>query len=110
MQQMQLWIFWSIVAAFIVCGCISRGNRQKSYQRKLCGQRARTNISPAVSVSKKKGAVIGRAAGEPYRPSKKLNQVCDPKGLFSRAQMRPGASSVCSRTKYTEPFHALLEI
>ncbi len=22
MQQMQLWIFWSIVAAFIVCGCI----------------------------------------------------------------------------------------
>jgi hypothetical protein len=22
MLQMQLWIFWSIVAAFIVCGCI----------------------------------------------------------------------------------------
>jgi hypothetical protein len=22
MQQMQLWIFWAIVAAFIVCGCI----------------------------------------------------------------------------------------
>ena len=22
MQQMQLWIFWSIIAAFIVCGCI----------------------------------------------------------------------------------------
>ena len=22
MQQMQLWIFWSILAAFIVCGCI----------------------------------------------------------------------------------------
>ena len=22
MQQMQLWIFWSIMAAFIVCGCI----------------------------------------------------------------------------------------
>jgi hypothetical protein len=22
MQQMQLWVFWAIVAAFIVCGCI----------------------------------------------------------------------------------------
>ena len=22
MQQMQLWIFWAIVGAFIVCGCI----------------------------------------------------------------------------------------
>ena len=22
MQQMQLWIFWSIIAAFLVCGCI----------------------------------------------------------------------------------------
>jgi hypothetical protein len=22
MQQMQLWIFWAIVAALIVCGCI----------------------------------------------------------------------------------------
>jgi len=22
MLQMQLWIFWSIVAAFLVCGCI----------------------------------------------------------------------------------------
>jgi hypothetical protein len=22
MQQMQLWIFWAIVTAFVVCGCI----------------------------------------------------------------------------------------
>jgi len=22
MQQMQLWIFWAIVAAWVVCGCI----------------------------------------------------------------------------------------
>jgi hypothetical protein len=22
MQQMQLWAFWAIVAAFIICGCI----------------------------------------------------------------------------------------
>jgi hypothetical protein len=54
--------------------------KNKAGQRKLCGQRCRTNISPAVSVSKKKAAVVGRAAGEPYRPLKKLNQVCDPRG------------------------------
>jgi hypothetical protein len=30
MQQMQLWIFWAIVAAFIVCGCIlTRKPRKK---------------------------------------------------------------------------------
>src|SRR6516164_2994326 len=52
--------------------------RRGTHQRKLCGQLCRTHISPAVSVSKKKGARIGRAAGERYRPLKKLNQVCDP--------------------------------
>jgi hypothetical protein len=52
-------------------------NQEKSYQQR-CGQRCQTNISPAVSLSKKKGALIGRAAGEQYRPLKKLNQVCDP--------------------------------
>jgi len=30
MQQMQLWIFWAIVGAFIVCGCIlTRKPRKK---------------------------------------------------------------------------------
>ena len=58
----------------------SRGNRQKSQQGKLCGQRCRTNINPAVSLSKKKGAVIGRAAGGAYRPLKKLNRVCELRG------------------------------
>jgi hypothetical protein len=30
MQQMQLWIFWGIVAAFLVCGCIlTRKPRKK---------------------------------------------------------------------------------
>src|SRR6516165_8568471 len=54
--------------------------RRGTHQRKLCGQLCRTHISPAVSVSKKKGARIGRAAGERHRPLKKLNQICDPKG------------------------------
>src|SRR5207302_10108770 len=55
----------------------------------LSGQRCRTNISPAVSVSKKKGAVIGRAAAQAYRPLKKLNQVCDPTG---QSHARRGAA------------------
>jgi hypothetical protein len=30
MQQMQLWIFWAIVTAFVVCGCIlTRKPRKK---------------------------------------------------------------------------------
>jgi hypothetical protein len=30
MQQMQLWIFWVIVTAFVVCGCIlTRKPREK---------------------------------------------------------------------------------
>jgi hypothetical protein len=58
-------------------------------QQKPCGQRCRANISPAVSLSKKKGAVIGRAAGGAYRPLKKLNRVCDPsRCLFD---LRPSA-------------------
>jgi hypothetical protein len=40
---------------------------------RLSGCRAK--ISPAVSLSKRKGAVIGRAAA--HRSLKKLNQVCD---------------------------------
>jgi len=35
------------------------------------------DISPVVSHSKKKAALIGRAAGDLYRLLKKLNQVCD---------------------------------
>jgi hypothetical protein len=31
MQQMQLWTFWAIVAAFMVCGCVlSRKPRKKT--------------------------------------------------------------------------------
>ena len=30
MQQMQLWIFWAVVTAFVVCGCIfTRKPRKK---------------------------------------------------------------------------------
>jgi hypothetical protein len=35
-----------------------------------------------------KEAVIGRAAGEPNRSLKKLNQACDPSGLVTRATKR----------------------
>jgi hypothetical protein len=78
MQQMQLWIFWAIVTHGWFAAASSRGNQEKSYQRKPCCQRRQTNISPAFSLSRKKGALIGRAAGEPHRSLKKPNQVCDP--------------------------------
>ena len=96
MQQMQLWVFWAIVTAFVVCGCILTRKPRKSYQLKPFGQRGRTNISQAVSLSKKKGAVIGLAAA--YRLLKKLNQVCD-RGASAAAIYRPGRSSnrVCGQ-------------
>jgi hypothetical protein len=34
MQQMQLWIFWAIVGAFIVCGCILTRKPTKKPLRK----------------------------------------------------------------------------
>jgi hypothetical protein len=52
----------------------------KKATKENCGQQRRTNISLAVLLSKKKGALTGRAAGEPFRPLKKLNQVCDRRG------------------------------
>ena len=75
-DKAELGIFLAAMSA----AASSRGNRQKSQQGKLCGQRCRTNINPAVSLSKKKGAVIGRAAGGAYRPLKKLNRVCELRG------------------------------
>jgi hypothetical protein len=36
MQQMQLWIFWAIVAAFVICGCIlTRKPTKKSPMERL---------------------------------------------------------------------------
>ena len=82
MQQLQLVSFALAMAALVVCGYIFTLKSRKKYQLKPCAQRSRTNISPAVSLTKKKGAAIGRAAA--YRPLKKLNQVCDPKADLAR--------------------------
>jgi hypothetical protein len=41
MQQMQLWIFWAIVAAFVVCGCILTRKPTK----KLPMERSRAAVS-----------------------------------------------------------------
>jgi len=62
-----------------------RKRRKRDKERRQIQSRAnylanhtKSNISPAASLSKRKGALIGRAAGDPYRLLKKLNQVCDP--------------------------------
>jgi hypothetical protein len=39
MQQMQFWIFWAIVGAFVVCGCI--------LTRKLTKRPSRETLRPA---------------------------------------------------------------
>src|SRR5215471_4402461 len=57
----------------------SRANRKES-----CGQRRRTNINPAVLLSKKKRAVIGWAPA--YRSLKKLGRLF--KHLLTRYQAR----------------------
>jgi hypothetical protein len=75
MQQIQLAMFFVAVAALVVTGCILTRKPRKNYSGKPCGQRCQTNISPAVSVSKKKGAVIGGAAAR--RPLRKLGLDCD---------------------------------
>jgi hypothetical protein len=45
-------------------------------------------------LSKKKGALIGRAAGDPYRLLKKLNQVCDPRVSLTRDEALRIAANV----------------
>ena len=80
MQQAQLGLFVAAMVALVVCGCIFTRKPRKKLQRDPCGRWCLTNINPAVSRLKKKGAKIGRAAGEPYPPLKKLNQVCDQRG------------------------------
>ena len=92
-HQAQLGMFFAAVAAWVVCGCILTRKPKKAYQ--LCGLRCRTNISPVVSLSKKKGAVIGLAAA--YRSLKKLDRLCD--HLLSRDEVG-GASG--NRKRVTE--------
>jgi hypothetical protein len=41
MQQMQLWIFWAIVTAFVVCGCILTRKLRKKLPTEI--------LRPAVS-------------------------------------------------------------
>jgi len=62
MQQLQLVSFVLAMAALVVCGCIFTRKPRKILPKIPCGQRCRTNISPVVLLSKKKGAVIGQAA------------------------------------------------
>src|SRR5215831_10954053 len=65
MQQLQLVSSALAMAALVVCGWVFTRKPRKKLP------------TETVSLSKKKGALIGRAAGGPYRLLKKLNQVCD---------------------------------
>jgi hypothetical protein len=85
-QQIQLAVFAAACAAFLVAGCILTRKSKKSCQ--LCGQRCRTNVSPAVSLAKKKGAAIGQAPV--YRSLKKLGR------LYNHLLMRDKARRIAA--------------
>jgi hypothetical protein len=46
MQQIQLWIFWAIVGAFIVCGCILTRKPTKKPLRKTLWPAAQDERQP----------------------------------------------------------------
>jgi hypothetical protein len=96
MQQIQLAMFFvAVTAALVVTGCILGRKPRKKLRTEI--MRPPDELSLAVSLSKKKRAVIGRAAGAPHRPLKKLNQVCDPRGdSYARwARQPPIPKIVC---------------
>ena len=68
------------LACATVCGCILTRKPRKKPPTETLRPAVPDEHQPAVSVSKKKGALIGRAAGERYRPLKKPNQVCNLRG------------------------------
>ena len=76
MQQAQLGMCFAAVAAWVVCGCILTRKPKKSVA-------VPDEHQPVVSLSKKKGAVIGLAAA--YRSLKKLDRLCD--HLLSRDEV-----------------------
>ena len=79
-DKAELGIFLAAMIAFIVCGRILTRKPTKKPARETLRPAVPDEHQPAVSLSKKKGAVIGRAAGGAYRPLKKLNRVCELRG------------------------------
>jgi len=73
MQQLYLGLFVAAMISLVVFWLYLYAQTEKPHQ--LCGQRRWTNITPAASLSKKKGAGIGWVA--PHQSLKKLNRVCD---------------------------------
>ena len=67
-NQMQLWSFWAI------------GKPTKKPLTEALRPAAPDEHQPGCFALEEEGALIGTAAGQPYRPLKKLDQVCDPRG------------------------------
>src|SRR4029077_9407696 len=68
-------LFVAAMAAIVVCGCIFTRKPRKKLPTETLRPAVPQEHSRAVSLSKKKGAVIGLAAA--YRPLKKLGRRCD---------------------------------
>jgi ABC-type uncharacterized transport system auxiliary subunit len=89
-QQLQLVIFVLAMTALVVCGCIFTRKPSKNYPLKNLKAAVSDEHQPAVSLSKKKRTIIGRAAE--YRTLKKLGRRCD--RLLTRDEARRIAASV----------------
>jgi hypothetical protein len=81
MQLLQLGVFFAAMTALVVCGCILTRKPRKKLPMKAAQTVPDEHapgcfaLEPAVSLLKKKGAVIGQAAA--YPSLMKLGRVCD---------------------------------
>ena len=75
MQQLQLLSFALAMATLVVCGWVFTRKPRKKLPTQTVRPATPANVNPAASLSKKKRAVIGRAAA--YRSLKKLGRPCD---------------------------------
>jgi hypothetical protein len=57
MQQLQLWIFWAIVAAWVVCGCIlTRKPRKKPLRETLRSATLDEHQASCFAIEEERGA------------------------------------------------------
>jgi hypothetical protein len=76
MQQMQLWGFWAIVVAFIVCGCILTRKPRNKPPTEILQRAVSDEHQPGCFAQEEEKGADWKGSGE-TRPS---NQTCDTGG------------------------------
>jgi hypothetical protein len=98
MQQMQLWGFWTIVAAFIVCGCILTRKPRKTLPTKTLESAVSDEHQPGCFAQEEERGGDWKGSGGTEPPVK---EACDPRGLVTRDEARRIISSL---KKTLKPF------